>query len=395
MNIVMVPFHDYKKWLFEGFRTRDAHLCQHFEKNDAVEKILVVNRPTSKAEKILKKTDWKTPSDNVVYCKNNVQLSKMSRKVWCIDFYIPDFLKVACQKKMWWFTAFGYENVIREINNAIEYLDMKDSVLLLQNPMAIGTAKGVNKKLFVFDAIDNWLYHPQMSNKTLIRENYAFADKNADLILTVSEALKNIFPSNENVHWIPNGVEVEYFSRAVKKEKPDDKPVIGYIGKIQDRVDFDLVEKCLCRYPNAQFEFLGPIYSQAKRIAQLEKKYSNISFKGDIHYSKLPDSMKHFDISIIPHKVDDFTSSMNPLKLYEYLAAGKMVVTTSVAGTENISSYVYSANDDAFVENIGKALSDIQNDSVHVQDIIESIPKECFWERRVTDILSLFIKQMD
>lgn len=50
VNVVIVPFHDYKKWNEEGFRTRDAHVCEHFSENSEIEKILVINRPTSLAE---------------------------------------------------------------------------------------------------------------------------------------------------------------------------------------------------------------------------------------------------------------------------------------------------------------------------------------------------------
>ena len=60
INVVMIPFHDYKKWKEEGFRTRDAHVCEHFSENGEVNKILVINRPTSLAEVMLKQKDWRT-----------------------------------------------------------------------------------------------------------------------------------------------------------------------------------------------------------------------------------------------------------------------------------------------------------------------------------------------
>lgn len=391
MDIVMVPFHDYKKWINEGFRTRDAHLCQHFERHKLVDKILVVNRPISLAESLLKRKGWKTQTDSVIFCRNGIQLSKMSENVWCIDFMLLDFLKVGLQKKMWWFTAFKYQKVIDGINEAIKYLDMKDSVLLLQNPMAIGVVKGVKNKSFVFDAIDNWLYHPQMQDKHLIKNNYEYVDKNADLILTVSEALTKTFPTNSNVHWVPNGVDVDYFSEAIELHINAKSPVVGYVGKIQDRVDFDLVEICLKAIPDAKFEFLGPVYTQQERVKQLAEKYMNIAFIGDVHYSRLPEAMRAFDVAIIPHKIDDFTASMNPLKLYEYLAAGKVVVTTDVAGTANISQYVYSANDkDTFVKLLEKAISVSKSGNIEVEEVVNSIPDDCCWTSRVDTILELF-----
>ena len=258
MNIIMVPFHDYKKWNKEGFRTRDAHVCEHFAKDSRINKVLVINRPTSLAESILKRSPWKTTGGEVEYKRKSSQLSKMGEHVWCLDIFLPDFFKVAIQKKMWWFTAFNYQKVTNAIQEAIDYLGMTEGTLLLQNPMAIGVAKNIKYNKFVFDAIDNWLYHPQMPNKELIKENYEYVDKNADLIMTVSEALMKTFPNNPNIHWIPNGVDVDYFAKA-KKNFEEGRKVIGYVGKIQDRVDFELVEECLKKFPEEKFIFIGPI----------------------------------------------------------------------------------------------------------------------------------------
>ena len=388
LDIVMVPFHDYKKWLSEGFRTRDAHVFEHLSKEKCIRKILVIDRPTSIAEILLNRKKWNNSGGIIEYKRNNVQLLKIKNNIWCLDFLLLDFLKVAKQKKMWWFTAFNYEFVSNAINEAISFLNMKGSILLLQNPMAIGVTKTCNCKYFVFDAIDNWIYHPQMPDKKLIQNNYEYINQNADLIITVSKALLGMFPKNKNLHWIPNGVDVNYFYSAVK-QIPTSNKVVGYVGKIQDRVDFDLVEDCLKRFKNTQFVFLGPIYTQREKVRYLSKYYDNVAFKGDIHYSRLPDEMKKFDVAIIPHKVDLFTNSMNPIKLYEYLAAGKPVVTTDVAGTSSISPYVKIAKDSA--DFIIK-LNDLLKEQINSKDVIDSIPDECTWDNRVKNMIELMNK---
>ena len=388
MDIVMIPFHDCKKWINEGYRTRDAHLAENFVNSEKVGKLLVVNRPVSLAEKLLKGMDWKTASGKVIEESKNFCLSRLDNGIYCIDTFVPDLVKVAIEKKNWWFTAFTYDFVKKSINKAILLLEMENPILLLQNPMAIGAVDSVKCSQFVFDAIDNWLYHPQMANiKELVKRNYNYVDQNADMIITVSEALTKTFVKNKNIHWVSNGVDIDYFSDAFKTEKTDVR-VVGYVGKIQDRVDFDLVEKCLKKFSKVLFVFLGPVYSQQKRIRGLKKKYSNIVFRGDVHYTKLPQEMKEFDIAIIPHKVDNFTNSMNPLKLYEYLSAGKQVVTTAVAGVDGISENVYlSANDDEFIENLQKALDSLE--SSDCKAISDSIPAEYTWKNKSELMLEL------
>lgn len=394
MNIVMVPFHDYKKWTNEGFRTRDAHLCEHLAQREDVGRILVVNRPVSVAEMVAKRKGWKTPGGETVYEHDGIRLSHMQAKVWCIDFLLLDLIKVAKERKAWWFTAFQYQKVLDGINVAIQFLDMKDSVLMLQNPMGIGTAQHLQCRAFAFDAIDNWLYHPQMTNKELIKRNYEYVDEHADLITTVSQSLTEMFAHNHNVHWIPNGVDIDYFKAARAFHAVNEQIVIGYVGKIQDRVDFDLVERCLQIYSDCRFVFLGPIYAQKNRCRELASRYSNIVFKGDIHYHDLPREMREFDIAMIPHKVDAFTNSMNPLKLYEYLAAGKLIVSTQVAGVDQISSYVYSAeNQNDYIVQMGMAIDMIKGGNVDPEQVAVSIPDECAWSSR-TDLYVTELKRI-
>ncbi len=393
MDMIVVPFHDYKKWINEGFRTRDAHILQHAMNDSRVDKILVINRPVSMAEMLLKRKSWKTSSENVVYKEKRFQVTQMEKNVWCVDIFLPDIFSVIRERKRWWFSSFCNQYVLEKVQSAIDYLNMKDTVLLLQNPMAVGLVKSVSYKLLAFDAIDNWLHHPQMNDSyDLIESNYKLMDEKADVILTVSEALKEIFPTNPNVNWVPNGVDISFFSNGFgDTTQLKKKIVIGYIGKIQERVDFDLIEKCIQSCDNCTFEICGPIYSQQKRIKELKKKYTNINFTGDIHYNKLPEAMKKMDIAIIPHKIDSFTESMNPLKLYEYLAAGKPVISMAVAGTDAISPYVYNCNNsEEFIDALKKVIEEVNRNAFSPQKIQASIPSECSWEFRTNLILEKF-----
>ena len=391
IDLIILPFHDYKKWKKEGFRTRDAHLFEHFQNDERVEKILVINRPVSLAEMIIKRMNWKTNLGNKVISGKDWQLNQISEKVYYIDFFVLDLIKVAIEGKEWWNTIFNNQKIVENINQAIEFIGMSNKVLFLENPMSVGLVNKLGENKFVFDAIDNWLYHPQMKNsKSIIENNYKFISKNADLIYTVSESLREFFRcQNDNVYWIPNGVDANRFKPAIiRQNEKREVPIIGYIGKIQDRVDFDLIEKCLNKYKNNKFIIIGPVYSQKEKIKKIKRNYKNIEFLGDIHYDKLPYEMKKIDIAIIPHKVDSFTNSMNPLKIYEYLAAGKQIITTKIAGANGFSEYVYQANsDDEFIEKIQKAMDNYKKIDNISECVIEQLKKENLWEYKANQIL--------
>lgn len=388
-NIIMVPFHDYKKWLTEGFRTRDSHLFEHFKQSEQIDKIIVINRPISLAEMILKRKGWKTKIGKVIWKNRYCNLVEIEPNVYCIDILLMDFFKVVLQGKKWWYTAFNYKKTQEAIRKAIKVLNMDNKILFLENPMAVGVIGKLEEDKFVFDAIDNWLYHPQMKkNYELIKKNYLLIEQKADVIFTVSESLKDLFSKNKNVYWVPNGVDVTRFDKSVTTKKKE-YPTIGYMGKIQDRVNFELIEKILRTYTKNQVLIIGPIYSQQKTAMNIDKKYNNITFLGDVHYDELPQKMQNIDIAIIPHKIDKFTKSMNPLKIYEYIAAGKQTVATNVAGIQEISDYVYIANNDnEFIELIKKAMEEYQKQEGISNKIRKTIKKEYLWENIANTILN-------
>lgn len=398
MDLVIFPFHDTKKWINEGWRTRDAHLVKHFEKDSRVGRILVVSRPVSLAETVVRHQGWRTPGLEPIAEGPSRQLSKLSDKTFCLDTKLPDFMRVARERKAWWFSAFENPRTIDSVNWAIDRLGFNQTVLLIQNPMAVAAARHLDRSLFAFDAIDNWLHHPQMrSNHDQVARSYDYVRGHADLILTVSKALADDFSNakTNSVKWVPNGVDPEFFAPA-RRAYDGGVLTVGYMGKIQDRVDFDLVRRCLDAYPDTRFKFIGPAYSQQDVIRELDRDYENIEFTGDVHYDNLPGAMRDVDLALIPHKVNQFTASMNPLKLYEYLAAGKPVVSTDVAGVAGLSRYVRVADSaEEFVSLVGDAARQVRDGDIDPEEVAVSIPQASTWDYRANEVIDFIQAQLE
>ena len=95
--------------------------------------------------------------------------------------------------------------------------------------------------------------------------------------------------------------------------------------------------------------------------------------------------MSAFDVGIIPHRIDPYTASMDPLKLYEYLAAGLPVVTTRVAGTEALSEQVEIVESaDEFVAACHRAWVRGKVESV----VSEQICRNASWALRADEMLT-------
>jgi glycosyltransferase involved in cell wall biosynthesis len=144
---------------------------------------------------------------------------------------------------------------------------------------------------------------------------------------------------------------VELFNNAWSKnlQRPADmrfegKAVIGFAGSIEYRTDFELLKKIAVHHHNKILFLVGPVQGDEHKQWGLHE-LPNVVFAGPRKLSALPAYMKYFDCAIIPYKRNTLTKSIYPLKINEYLAAGKPVIAT------NFSEDIYSFRDDVYIAN--------------------------------------------
>lgn len=174
--------------------------------------------------------------------------------------------------------------------------------------------------------------------------------RNFDVTLCTSKELTRLkSPFNKNVFFHPNAADIDVFSRAVNEKLPipeeikDIKtPIIGYTGSIEYRSDFELLKKIATTHTDKTLVFVGPI--QGPEVDEFGlKALPNVRFVGSKRIEELPPYLQYFDCVIIPFKKNTLTRSIYPLKINEYLAAGKPVIAT------HFSEDIYSFNDVAYV----------------------------------------------
>ncbi|AZR72015.1 hypothetical protein BBF96_00495 [Anoxybacter fermentans] len=169
--------------------------------------------------------------------------------------------------------------------------------------------------------------------------------QSADLIFTTSKMLKEkLSQFNQKTILIPNGVDKNHFAMSKKLEIPEDiamisQPIIGYHGAIADWLDLDLLSYAVDQLPEFSFVFIG---QSTVDIDSLKKK-PNTYFLGEKSYFELPKYIRHFQVAMIPFKKNKLTLSTNPVKLYEYLAAGKPVVSVDLPEISQFKDVVYIA----------------------------------------------------
>jgi len=139
---------------------------------------------------------------------------------------------------------------------------------------------------------------------------------------------------HSNTHFYGCGVDVGHFGKARLAETvlPEEvshlpRPVLGYFGVIDERLDYPLIARLAKSFPNASIVMAGPT---AKIDPTTLPCPPNVYWLGQRDYSDLPALVKGFDVCLMPFALNEATQYINPTKTLEYMAAGKPIVSTAV-----------------------------------------------------------------
>jgi glycosyltransferase involved in cell wall biosynthesis len=140
---------------------------------------------------------------------------------------------------------------------------------------------------------------------------------------------------NPQTLFVPNGVDYQAF--ATQQEEPADlrkipHPRIGYIGVIKTQLDFQVLLRLATRHVEWSFVFVGPTGHLGQDATLVDKlfKLPNVYFLGHKPIEIACAYPQHFDVCLLPYKLNDYTKYIYPLKLHEYLAGGKPIVGTPI-----------------------------------------------------------------
>jgi glycosyltransferase involved in cell wall biosynthesis len=196
-----------------------------------------------------------------------------------------------------------------------------------------------------------------------------------DVTLTTSRELRRLKSKiSDHVYLHPNAADVGIFHKALGDElaRPAELPpaegrkIIGYTGNIESRIDYELLKKVIEFHSDKMIVMVGPISTPEHKTIGLTE-FSNVILTGSKKIDELPAYLRTFDCALIPFKKNTLTKSIYPLKINEYLAAGRPVVATDFS--EDIQSFgdvVYIGKTHSeFVELIDVAIA--ENSPARVQ----------------------------
>ena len=255
-----------------------------------------------------------------------------------------------------------------------------------------------NRGTVIYDYLDE--IHPSISVARCkdVHARHAYMIKNSDAVLVTAKKLYEEASKirQDGIHLIPNGVEYPHFHK-----KPDPRsmpkeirsvrnagrnggsggasPIIGYFGALASWFDYELISRMAKADPAWQIVLIGWDYDGSLTKSGI-KQLQNVHFMGVKGYDVLPDYAGWFDVCILPFLLNDVTHATSPIKIFEYMALGKPIVTTAISEAANYKSCIVADSRDDFIDKTRMALG-LTGDQRHLS-LLDGEARENTWEAR-------------
>jgi glycosyltransferase involved in cell wall biosynthesis len=296
-----------------------------------------------------------------------------------------------------WVNRLNQWLMARALKKACRAINFQEPVLLTYLPNTVDMLGRMGEKLVVYDCVDEHSAF-QGFNPRLVKEMEIELLKQSDLVLVTAQPLYDDKCSYaRDMHLVRNAADVKHFRTAQDEDLPlpDDVkdipgPVLGFIGRIKEWIDLDLISQVAKARPEWSVIMVGPVEIDADITAFEE--LSNVYFIGSRSKEELPGYLKKFDVCLNPFRASELSQAVNPLKFYEYLASGKPIVSTPMPEMDMLENVVeVGEGQDGFIKAIERAL----DDSPEKIQARLALAEEHSWENRVTTLCSLITRHLD
>jgi glycosyltransferase involved in cell wall biosynthesis len=283
--------------------------------------------------------------------------------------------------------------VLWQIRSAIRKLRLKSIIFLTYQRLDwdyVGKLGEILSTYHCTDLFGSFEFSSEEERRDDVQKEEGLIRKSDIVFATEKELTELIKGINENTFYLPNATDYELYSKAAL---PDTKiaddlsdiphPIVGFVGIIAEiNVDFSVLEYAARNRPQWSFVMIGPM-----REPEFIPRLKNIYYIGPRRKEEIPHYLKAFDACIIPNPDNEHCKYAFDVKFFEYLAAGKPVVTGCKPALKDYPDLFYESKDQVeFVDNLDKAL--VQDNPRLVKKRQEAA-RENTWDKRVQQMLSI------
>lgn len=302
--------------------------------------------------------------------------------VLSIQFLSKGFLYHSLMQLNGWLVRSTVQRYLKKLNM------QRDLISIVSFNPAIGLEVGrrFDESLLLYLCYDEIQAAPHLQKHGVWQEQEF--GKMADATIVTSQGLyERKKELSGNCYIIKNAVDFPLFNTGFNPGIPQ-KAQVGFIGGIDRRLDYGLLEHLISSLPHVEFIFIGRIVTPDG--AAILQKYKNVVIAGPKNIIELPEYVKHFSVGIIPFRKTEFLKTVYPLKINEYLAAGVPVVSTNFSYLDdfkNVARLAETAEEfKAFV------LDEMAHDSVEKKEARRNFAKQNSWEHRAEELSEVIIK---
>jgi len=258
------------------------------------------------------------------------------------------------------------------------------TISLVQHAYWYPLARRLSNTYRIYDCMDHHEGFGNVPEKLIEIERYML--KRADLVVVTSSWLETFARDhNSSVALIRNAGEYEHFADRPREVyvDPQCRRIIGYYGAIAEWFDLDLIRAVALRNTDCLILLVGNDTVDAGTVLG---DLPNVAFTGEVPYARLPFYLHAFDVCLLPFKVIPLTLATNPVKIYEYLAAGKPVVSVDLPEIGQFGDLVWRAQStDEFVQKAALAMEP-RSASPAMESARKAFAAEQTWDHRIAEL---------
>jgi UDP-galactopyranose mutase len=292
-------------------------------------------------------------------------------------------------------SGFGQEQVpyLKALmSDLIEREEISKFVLWIYTPMALAITEELRPQLVIYDCMDELSAFWGAAPELLVCEQQLL--QQADLVFTGGPSLYRAKKDrHDRVSCFPSSVDAPHFAAAATAQEPADQadlphPRLGFFGVIDERMDLTLLQNVAKAHPEWQIVMVGPVVKVDPATLPRE---SNIHYLGQRSYDQLPAYLSGWDVCLLPFARNKSTEFISPTKTLEYMAAGKMIVSTPIADVaEPYGEIVYlGGTAGEFIEACERALAASGEERAQRQRLMEEVLKQTSWATTVASMEDL------
>lgn len=238
----------------------------------------------------------------------------------------------------------GQKWLARQLRPVLKRLGFNEIILWLYPPQSAPLIGLFDMKISVYHCIERFAGIQKGRKREVMLEEEAQLLRRADLVFTHSDGLRKRYEplTQRPIRLIPSAADVAHFQSS-RKVHPDilhiPQPRMGVVGTLDERIDIEMLSELARLHKNWHLILIGHIRTERVDMTPLFA-LRNVHSLGKYAFKELPELLNGMDVNLVPYVLNELTRYISPLKIYEYLAVGKPIVSVDLPEVHSLSDWI-------------------------------------------------------